>query len=43
MYGQDWTLVNGNTIELVGAACDTLKSSSNPSVDASFPCGSVIL
>jgi hypothetical protein len=42
-YGTDWTLVNGNTIELIGAACDTLKNSANPSVDASFPCGSVIL
>ena len=36
-------LVGGNTIELIGAACDTLKTSSNPVVDASFPCGSVIL
>jgi hypothetical protein len=35
--------VGGNTIELIGAACDTLKTSSNPVVDASFPCGSVIL
>ena len=43
VYGQDWTLVGGNTIELIGAACDTLKTSSNPVVDASFPCGSVIL
>jgi len=42
-YGQDWTLVGGNTIELIGGACDTLKSSANPQVDASFPCGSVIL
>jgi hypothetical protein len=42
-YGTDWTLVNGNTIELQGTACDTLKNASNPSVDASFPCGSVIL
>lgn len=43
MYGTDWTLVGGNTIELQGAACDTLKNSANPTVDASFPCGSVIL
>lgn len=42
-YGQDWTLVGGNTIELLGAACDTLKTSANPMVDASFPCGSIIL
>jgi hypothetical protein len=42
-YGTDWTLVNGNTLELIGAACDTLKNASNPSLDASWPCGSVIL
>lgn len=42
-YGTDWTLVGGNTIELQGSACDTLKNTANPSVDASFPCGSVIL
>ena len=42
MYGTDWTLVGGNTIELLGAACDTLKNSSSPAVDASFPCGSII-
>ena len=42
-YGTDWTVVNGSTIKLLGAACDTLKSSTNPMVSASFPCGSVIL
>ncbi len=41
-YGTDWTLVNGNTIELLGQACTTFKSSTNPTVDASFSCGSVI-
>ena len=43
MYGTDWEVVNGNTIRLIGAACDTLKSSTNPQVQASFPCGSIIL
>ena len=43
MYGTDWTLVGGNTIRLLGAACDTLKNSANPVVTASFPCGTVIL
>lgn len=43
MYGTDWIVVNGTTIRLLGAACDTLKSSTNPVVQASFPCGSVIL
>ncbi len=42
-YGSEWELVNGNTIRLVGAACDRLKSSTNPMVSATFPCGSVIL
>ena len=42
-YGTDWTVVNGTTIELLGQACTRLKSSSNPTVDASFPCGSVLL
>ena len=43
MYGTDWEVVNGTTIRLVGQACETLKSSTNPQVEASFPCGSVIL
>jgi hypothetical protein len=43
MYGTDWTVVNGTTIHLLGAACTELKSTPNPTVDASFPCGSVIL
>ncbi len=42
-YGQDWEVVNGTTIRLLGQACETLKSSSNPQVKASFPCGSIIL
>ena len=43
MYGTDWVLVGGNVIRLQGAACDSLKSSTNPVVTASFPCGTVIL
>lgn len=42
-YGTDWELVNGNTIRLLGGACDTLKGATNPMVSATFPCGSVIL
>lgn len=42
-YGTDWEVVNGTTIRLLGGACDTLKSSTNPQVQATFPCGSVIL
>jgi von Willebrand factor type A domain len=43
VYGTDWVLVGGNVIRLQGAACDTLKNSTNPVVTASFPCGTVIL
>jgi hypothetical protein len=43
MYGTDWTLANSKTIKLLGAACDAFKSSLNPTVTASFPCGTVIL
>ena len=41
-FGTDWILVNGNIIRLTGAACTNLKASANPTVSASFPCGSVI-
>jgi hypothetical protein len=42
-YGTDWTVdANGTTIHLLGTACNTLKNSTNPTVDASFPCGVVI-
>ena len=42
-YGTDWQLIGGSTIRLLAGACSTLKSSPNPQVDASFPCGAVIL
>ncbi|MDB4963300.1 MAG: hypothetical protein JWP01_3299 [Myxococcales bacterium] len=41
-YGTDWILVNGNIIRLQGAACNMLKTTTNPMVAAQFPCGSVI-
>jgi hypothetical protein len=41
-YGVDWILVDGMTIRLIGAACDELTSSADPTVDASFPCGAVV-
>lgn len=43
MFGTDWELVDGSTIRLLGQACETLKTSANPNVEASFPCNSVIL
>jgi hypothetical protein len=42
-YGTDWTLdPDGIHIHLVGNACNTLKTSANPMVDAGFSCGAVI-
>ena len=42
MYGTDWVLVGGNVIRVQGAACNSLKASANPTVQATFPCGAVI-
>lgn len=42
VYGTDWVLVGGNIIRLQGAACTMLKGATNPMVNATFPCGSVI-
>nr|HEX4318744.1 vWA domain-containing protein [Kofleriaceae bacterium] len=42
-YGTDWTvLADGKTLEIEGGACTTLKDATNPTVTASFPCGTVI-
>ncbi|HEY6178780.1 MAG TPA: vWA domain-containing protein [Kofleriaceae bacterium] len=43
VFGTDWNLDrDGVTIHLLGKACDTLKMSQNPKVDAVFACGAVI-
>jgi hypothetical protein len=42
-YGTEWELVDQNTIRLLGAACDTLMNSADPTVSANFPCGAIIL
>jgi len=42
VYGTDWVLVGGNIIRVTGAACNTLKTTTNPVVAATFPCGAVI-
>ena len=40
-YSTDWTLdADGTTIHLLGSACQTLKTSSNPQLSATFACGS---
>jgi hypothetical protein len=42
--GTDWMIdPNGMVIHLLGQACTDLKSTQTPVVDASFPCGAVIL
>lgn len=41
-YGSDWELASPTTIRLLGAACDTLKTTTNPSVSAEFPCGVIV-
>ena len=41
-FGSDWILVDPTTIRLQGAACTTLKTASNPTITASFPCEAVI-
>jgi hypothetical protein len=44
MPGTDWTVdANGTTLHILGTACNTLKTSPNPDVEATFDCGSVII
>ncbi len=40
-YGSGWKLVSPTELELVGAACTTLKTSPNATLSARFPCGAV--
>jgi hypothetical protein len=39
----DWRLVDAQTIELVGSACDTFKDTDDITLSASFACGSIVL
>lgn len=42
--GSDWSIdPNGTTLHILGNACNTLKTSNNPDVEAVFSCGSVII
>ena len=42
-YGTDWVVdPDGLTIHLLGNACTLLKSSPNPTLAGTFPCGTVI-
>lgn len=43
-YGTEWTLnADGKTFTILGARCEQLKAAANPSVEATFACGAVIL
>lgn len=40
-YGDGWHLVTPSRLELVGAACTTLKSTPNAQLSARFPCDAI--
>ena len=42
VFGTDWKLVDENTIELLGNACETFLARGGE-VQASFPCGGIVL
>jgi hypothetical protein len=41
-YGTEWEMVDNNTIRVLGAACDALKTG-NCTLQATFACGSIVL
>lgn len=41
--GVDWQLVDENTLELLGNACDTFLTTDEVTLTAEFPCGVVVL
>jgi hypothetical protein len=43
VFERDWTLdADGQTLHIVGSACDMLKTTPNATVDAEFACGTII-
>jgi len=42
VLGTDWQLIDSNTIELIGQACTDFLDQDNVSLDAEFPCGTVV-
>jgi len=42
-HGTDWRLIDGTTLELLGQACNTFLEQDEVGLEASFPCGVVIL
>lgn len=41
-YGTDWTITGGNTLEILGAACEGLKDGAMHTVEAFFTCDAII-
>jgi hypothetical protein len=42
-YGTDWTMLDEDTMQLIGAACDTFLETDSVSLSAEFPCGGVVV
>jgi len=42
-YGTDWEMVDEDTMQLLGAACDTFLNTDEVSLSAEFPCGGVVV
>jgi hypothetical protein len=41
--GSQWRLVDDTTLELLGDACDRLEDGAEHDVEATFPCGTVLI
>lgn len=41
-YGSQWTLSSSSTLELLGSACDQIKTDPNPTLNGTFPCEAII-
>jgi hypothetical protein len=41
-FGTDWEMVDGNTLRLLGAACNTFRDNADVSLTGEFPCGVVV-
>jgi von Willebrand factor type A domain len=42
-YETDWVMVDDDTLELVGAACDEFLGAESVALSAEFPCGGVVV
>lgn len=42
-FGEDWQLASSQTLELMGESCEAFKNAAQPKLEATFPCGSVVL